>query len=62
MIHYEIYDGDLLGQFEVGKENGTLYTTKRLDRETTPNYTLSILAMDQAEPPSVKRSTTTEVS
>ncbi|VDI43616.1 Hypothetical predicted protein, partial [Mytilus galloprovincialis] len=60
LIYYEIFDGDSQGQFGMGKENGTLYTTKRLDRETTANYSLTVLAIDQAESPNIKRSTTTQ--
>lgn len=61
MIYYEIFDGDVLGQFGVGRENGTLFTKKRLNRETTASYDLIVMAIDQAEPPSIKRSSTTQV-
>ena len=61
MIYYEILDGDVMGQFGVGRENGTLFTKKRLDRETTTSYDLIIMAIDQAEPPSIRRSSTTQV-
>jgi hypothetical protein len=51
----------VLGQFGVGRENGTLFTKKRLDRETTASYDLIVIAIDQAESPSIRRSSTTQV-
>lgn len=60
-ISYEIFDGDVQGQFGIGRTNGTLFTQRSLDRESIANYTLTVLAIDQAEPPEVRRTTTTEV-
>ncbi|KAJ8298119.1 hypothetical protein KUTeg_024650 [Tegillarca granosa] len=61
-IEYEIIEGDWQHQFSVGKKNGSVFTTKPLDRETLPSYDLVVKATDLAEPSSDRKSTTTQVT
>lgn len=58
---YSIIDGDPKQQFNV-HPNGTIFTTKLLDRETDSFYNLFVQATDQAEPPSTRLSATTSVT
>ncbi|KAK3099557.1 hypothetical protein FSP39_006219 [Pinctada imbricata] len=60
-IMYSIVDGDLYGQFGIGTNNGTVFTTKTLDRETMEIYNLTVMATDLAEPSGDGQTTITMV-
>ena len=49
------------GHFTIHPEDGTLYTAASLDRETTPEYRLTITATDRATDVYQRRSSNTEV-
>lgn len=44
-------EGDGSEQFAIGEESGVLTLTQALDRETTPEYHLLVIATDHGEPP-----------
>ncbi|XP_061163889.1 protocadherin Fat 4-like [Saccostrea echinata] len=60
-LEYTLLEGNSSSDFSIGTENGTIYTIQNLDRETQSQYTLIVIATDQAEPPSSRKSTTAEV-
>ena len=59
---YSIIDGDWNNEFRIDSIDGTIYNEKLLDRETTPVYTLVVMATDMADSPSDRLSSTAEVS
>lgn len=61
-LKYSLLEGNSSSDFGIGTDNGTIYTLQNLDRETRSTYSLIVIAMDQAEPSSSQKSTTTEVS
>lgn len=50
-IEYKISAGNTGGAFKIDQMTGTIRTTQRLDRETIPQYRLTITATDQGVPP-----------
>jgi hypothetical protein len=60
-ILYSIGSGDEDGDFSIA-QNGTIYTTRLLDRETKSLYNLVVVATDQAKPPQQSLSSTVQVS
>lgn len=44
-------EGDGLEQFAIGEESGVLTLAQALDRESTPEYHLLVIATDHGEPP-----------
>ncbi|XP_053399963.1 cadherin-related tumor suppressor-like [Mercenaria mercenaria] len=60
-VSYDIIDGDIEGQFRIDSKTGIIYTTALLDRETTPSYSLVVMATDMAETVSERRTATAEV-
>lgn len=48
---YSIIGGNVDQAFKVDPQNGNIETSKKLDRETIPNYTLIIGAIDTGLPP-----------
>ncbi|XP_062134609.1 LOW QUALITY PROTEIN: fat-like cadherin-related tumor suppressor homolog [Drosophila sulfurigaster albostrigata] len=50
IIKYKIVKGDILHQFHVNKNNGTISLARPLDRETIAEYTLEIEACDFGTP------------
>jgi hypothetical protein len=60
-ILYSIGSGDEDGDFSIA-QNGTIYTTRQLDRETKSLYNLVVVATDQTKPPQQSLSSTVQVS
>ncbi|XP_068085239.1 cadherin-related tumor suppressor [Anabrus simplex] len=60
-IQYSISSGDDAGDFTI-IQNGTIMTTRTLDRETKSLYNLVVMATDQAKPPQVRLSSTVQVT
>ena len=54
-------DGDLNNQFRINSDDGIIYSTSLLDREITPVYNLVVMAMDMADSPNDRLSSTAEV-
>lgn len=50
-IHYSIQGEDFQGRFTIDSFTGAISTTQVLDREETPNYTLTIQAHDHGPSP-----------
>lgn len=61
-LRYTLLEGNSSSDFSIGTENGTIYVSQSLDRETRAQYSLIVIATDQAEPASTRKSTTAEVS
>lgn len=59
-IEYSIIAGDENIDFGIN-ENGTVYTKRMLDRETTGSYNLIVSACDMAREPEKKFSSTVQV-
>jgi protocadherin Fat 4 len=59
-ILYSIGSGDDDGDFSIA-QNGTIYTTRPLDRETKSLYNLVVVATDQARAPQQSLSSTVQV-
>jgi protocadherin Fat 4 len=59
-IIYHIGSGDEDNDFAIA-QNGTIYTTRLLDRETESLYNLVVMATDQAKPPQQRLSSTVQV-
>lgn len=57
---YSITGGNENEQFRIS-QNGTILTTKSLDRETQSLYNLVVTATDQAKPPEKRLSSTVQV-
>lgn len=60
-LMYTFLEGNSSSDFSIGTDNGTVYIVRNLDRETQSQYSLIVIAMDLAEPPSSRKSTTAEV-
>ncbi|KAM4590460.1 protocadherin-16-like isoform 1-T2 [Fundulus diaphanus] len=60
-ISYRITAGDPSGNFHIDRKSGVLYTSKPLDREKRPGYTLTVVAQDKGSP-ALSSSTTVEVT
>lgn len=60
-VSYDIIDGDIEGQFRIDASIGTIYTAALLDRETTPSYSLVVMATDMADIVSQRKTATAEV-
>uniref|UniRef100_A0A3B3XNH7 Cadherin domain-containing protein n=1 Tax=Poecilia mexicana TaxID=48701 RepID=A0A3B3XNH7_9TELE len=60
-ISYRITAGDPSGNFHIDRKSGVLYTSRPLDREKRPGYTLTVVAQDKGSPP-LSSSTTVEVT
>lgn len=60
-IAYSITSGDERGNFQIAS-NGTIMTTRVLDRETHGLYNLVVTATDQAAAPEKRLSSTVQVS
>lgn len=58
---YSITGGNENDQFRIS-QNGTILTTKALDRETQSLYNLVVTATDQSRPPEKRLSSTVQVS
>ena len=58
---YSILDGDWNNEFRINPIDGRIYSEKLLDRETTPSYSLVVMATDMADLPSDRLSSTAEV-
>ncbi|XP_076591464.1 protocadherin-16-like [Chaetodon auriga] len=50
-INYKITGGDPSGDFHLDSQSGVLSTSRPLDREKRPGYTLTVTAQDQGHPP-----------
>ena len=50
-IKYGILTGNLGNAFTIHQDTGAITTVKRLDRETVPQYRLTVTATDQGRPP-----------
>ncbi|XP_073341439.1 protocadherin-16-like [Pagrus major] len=50
-INYKITAGDSSGDFRLDRHSGVLSTSRPLDREKRPGYTLTVTAQDQGQPP-----------
>ncbi|XP_064636324.1 cadherin-related tumor suppressor-like [Lineus longissimus] len=61
-LQYSIESGDNKAQFRINSKNGTIFTTKPLDREEQAIYTLVVKATDQAEDTRDRLSSTTQVT
>lgn len=48
-VTYKLVD-DFEGSFEIDEQSGEIYTSTRLDRESIPNYELTVEAVDQGTP------------
>lgn len=59
-IRYEIARGDEENDFTISA-NGTVYTSRTLDRENKPTYNLVISAMDSPLPPAKSLTSTVQV-
>jgi hypothetical protein len=59
-IVYSIGSGDDDNDFSIA-QNGTIYTTRLLDRETKSLYNLVVMATDQAKAPQQCLSSTVQV-
>lgn len=59
-IVYSISAGDEDNDFAIA-QNGTIYTTKLLDRETKSLYNLVVMATDQAKATQQRLSSTVQV-
>ena len=59
-VVYSISAGDDDGDFAIA-QNGTIYTTKLLDRETKSLYNLVVMATDQAKAVQQRLSSTVQV-
>lgn len=57
---YSIIGGNEKEQFRI-TQNGTIMTSKSLDRETQSLYNLVVMATDQAKPPEKRLSSTVQV-
>jgi protocadherin Fat 4 len=57
---YSIGSGDDDNDFAIA-QNGTIYTTRLLDRETKSLYNLVVMATDQAKDPQHRLSSTVQV-
>lgn len=60
-IVYSITSGDDTEDFKIST-NGTIRTSKLLDREKTPIYNLIVTAKDLAKPPEPQLSSTVQVN
>ncbi|XP_017271790.1 protocadherin-16 [Kryptolebias marmoratus] len=60
-INYRIAAGDPSGDFHLDRQSGVLYTSRPLDREKRPGYTLTVIAQDQGHP-SLSGTATVEVT
>ncbi|XP_071379690.1 protocadherin-16-like [Centroberyx affinis] len=49
-MNYRIAAGDPSGDFRLDRQSGVLSTSRRLDREKKPRYTLTVSAQDQGRP------------
>uniref|UniRef100_A0A8C6NV07 Protocadherin-16 n=1 Tax=Nothobranchius furzeri TaxID=105023 RepID=A0A8C6NV07_NOTFU len=49
-INYRIIAGDPSGDFRLDRKSGVLQTSRPLDREKRPGYTLTVIAQDQGHP------------
>uniref|UniRef100_A0A669BKZ6 Protocadherin-16 n=1 Tax=Oreochromis niloticus TaxID=8128 RepID=A0A669BKZ6_ORENI len=50
-INYKITAGDPSGDFRLDGQSGVLSTSRPLDREKRPGYSLTVIAQDQGHPP-----------
>lgn len=57
---YSIIGGNEKEQFRI-TQNGTIMTSKSLDRETQSLYNLVVMSTDQAKPPEKRLSSTVQV-
>lgn len=60
-IEYELSDETKDGDFGIDAQNGTIFTRRTLDRETTAYYNLIIVARDKAKPPQSALSASVQV-
>ena len=60
-ISYSISEGVLV-PFTIDAMTGDVYSTAMLDRETTANYTLHVLAIDNGAPPTGRKTGTADVT
>ncbi|XP_071780873.2 protocadherin-16-like [Centroberyx gerrardi] len=49
-MNYRIAAGDPSGDFRLDRQSGVLSTSRRLDREKKPRYTLTVTAQDRGRP------------